>query len=242
MRIQYFQHPLRSYASYAPMHAMISLLLCLLAPIVQAARPMITDDARIVDDKACQLESWSRLNRGSTEYWALPACNFGGDLEVTVGGGVTHEGNTTSAPDQVLQGKALLKPLASNGWGAALTVGSNRHPQAGGRDWYAYVPLSFSFNDDRFVLHSNTGWQRSHESNALTWGLGSETQLSASTWLIAESFGQNRGKPSYQMGLRHWLLPDRIQIDTTYGQRFGSDSNERWFSIGLRLLSLPFLP
>nr|WP_238379991.1 hypothetical protein [Janthinobacterium sp. Marseille] len=222
---------------------MISLLLCLLAPIVQAARPMITDDARIVDDKACQLESWSRLNRGSTEYWALPACNFGGDLEVTVGGGVTHEGNTTSASDQVLQGKALLKPLASNGWGAALTVGSNRHPQAGGgRDWYAYVPLSFSFNDDRFVLHGNTGWQRSHESNALTWGLGSETQLSASTWLIAESFGQNRGKPSYQMGLRHWLLPDRIQIDTTYGQRFGSDSNERWFSIGLRLLSLPFLP
>ena len=26
--------------------------------VAQAARPMMTDDARIVDSKSCQLESW----------------------------------------------------------------------------------------------------------------------------------------------------------------------------------------
>ncbi|MCX7627950.1 MAG: hypothetical protein N2Z69_05995, partial [Methylophilaceae bacterium] len=34
----------------------------LLTHTVYAARPMITDDARIVDAKACQLESWVKKN------------------------------------------------------------------------------------------------------------------------------------------------------------------------------------
>ena len=42
----------------------------------QAARPLVTDDARIVDPKACQLETWTRFNRGSTEHWVQPACIF----------------------------------------------------------------------------------------------------------------------------------------------------------------------
>lgn len=40
---------------------------------------MITDDARTVDAKACQVETWVKFNRDSTEYWALPACNFTGN-------------------------------------------------------------------------------------------------------------------------------------------------------------------
>ena len=33
------------------------------ASTAHAARPMITDDARIVDAKSCQVETWSRFNR-----------------------------------------------------------------------------------------------------------------------------------------------------------------------------------
>ena len=53
-----------------------------------AARPMLTDDARIVDPKACQLESWVRDSKHTTEYWALPACNVGENTEITIGGGL----------------------------------------------------------------------------------------------------------------------------------------------------------
>ena len=74
----------------------------------------------------------------------------------------------------------------------------------------------------------------------MTWGLGTEAQLTERTWLIAETFGQNQGKPFHQLGLRHWLVPDRIQLDATYGNRNGG--GERWFSIGLRLLTPAFLP
>ncbi len=216
------------------------------APQVQAARPMVTDDARIVDAKACQLESWIKGNRDSTEYWALPACNFTGNLELTFGGALTREDGRTRTTDVVMQGKTLFKPLDTNGWGIGLAAGMVRHPQAdaGTRDWYAYVPASFSFRDDAVVVHTNLGWLREGEirRDRLTWGLGTEARFAERTWLIAETFGQNQGKPFYQLGLRHWLVPARVQLDATYGNRTGGGSNERWFSIGLRLLSPSFLP
>lgn len=214
-----------------------------IAPQVQAARPMITDDARIVDAKACQLESWVKKNPDSTEYWALPACNFTGNLELTFGGARTREDGTIRTTDVVMQGKTLFKAMDTDGWGIGLAAGTVRHPQADTRDWYAYVPTSFSFRNDAVVVHTNVGWLREGEArrNRLTWGLGTEAQLAERTWLIAETFGQNQGKPFHQLGLRHWLVPDRIQLDATYGNRNGG-GGERWFSIGLRLLSVPFLP
>lgn len=225
----------------------LTLTFCLFAPFAYSARPMISDDARITDVKACQIETWTKKNRDSTEYWALPACNFTGNLELTIGGARTDSKTGISTTDFVLQGKTIFKPLETNSWGAGLAMGAVSHPNvnAGGSDWYAYVPVSFSFDNDRFVLHTDLGWLREQETklNRLTWGIGSETQLTERTWLIAESFGQNQGKPFYQFGLRHWIIPNRVQIDTTYGNRVDSSSaSDRWFSIGLRLLSAPFIP
>lgn len=221
----------------------------LAATDAQAARPMITDDARLVDAKACQVETWVKKNPDSTEYWALPACNFSGNLELTFGGARTNDAEATHTTDVVLQGKTLFKPLEPNGWGLGLVVGTVRHPEGHDDDnlvgdLYAYVPTSFSFRDDRVVLHANLGWlhEKDPGRHRLTWGLGSEAQFAERTWLIAETFGQNQGKPFFQAGLRYWLVPNHVQIDATYGDRAGSGSGERWVSIGLRLLSAPFLP
>ena len=111
-------------------------------------------------------------------------------------------------------------------------------------DLYGYVPVTFSFRDDRTFIHTNLGVLHEKDSgrNRMTWGLGSETQLSERAWLIAETFGQNQGRPFFQAGVRYWIVPNHVQVDTTYGNRAGRSSDERWFSVGLRLLSLPFLP
>lgn len=240
---------------FCPRPAMLSIIgsflmvlgLALFSTNAQAARPMITDDAEIVDAKACQLESWIQSHRSHTEYWALPACNLGGNLELTLGGAHLHSRQGGAHyREAVLQGKTVLKPLTLNGWGLALSAGTAAQRPAEGRprEWYLNVPASFSFREDRLRLHTSLGWTRESDTRThqLTWGIGSTAQLSERSWLIAESFGQNRGKPLYQMGVRHWLVPDRVQLDMTYGDRFGSHSQERWFSIGLRLLSAPFLP
>ncbi|MFN3397398.1 MAG: hypothetical protein ACK4ZS_02555 [Sulfurimicrobium sp.] len=244
MRIARFHPPGRFGAAYPLLRPVLLGAALLAANAAHAARPMITDDARIVDAKACQLESWVKDNRGSTEYWALPACNFTGNLELTLGGARSREDGRTQSTDVVVQGKTLFKSLDTNGWGIGLAAGTVRHPHANTHDGYAYVPASFSFRDDAVVVHTNLGWLREGEArcNRLTWGLGTEAQLAERTWLIAETFGQNQGKPFHQLGLRHWLAPDRVQLDTTYGNRNGGGREERWFSIGLRLLSVPFLP
>ena len=215
----------------------------------QAARPMVTDDARIVDAQACQVESWVKRNPDSTEYWAQPACNFTGNLELSLGAAKGKDDHGTRTTDVVLQAKTLFKPLEPDGWGWGLAVGNVRHPAIHTSsnlvgDLYAYVPATFSLRSDRLLVHTNIGWLHEREArrHRMTWGLGTEAQWSASTWLIAEVFGQNQGKPFYQVGLRYWLVPDHVQVDTTYGNRAGSGTQERWFSIGLRLLSPAFLP
>ncbi|HZX27207.1 MAG TPA: hypothetical protein VFF16_09070 [Telluria sp.] len=210
-----------------------------------AARPLVTDDARIVDPHACQLETWSKVNHGSTEYWALPACNMAGGVELALGGARTREGGRSTTSDLVVQAKFLLQPLETNGWGIGLAVGAASHPHAGTgqRDWYVNVPASLSINDDAVALHANGGWLRDGASGAgrLTWGLGAEARCARRSWLIAETFGQDRGAASYQLGLRHWLVPERVQLDATFGNRQGGGSGARWLSLGLRLLAPPFL-
>lgn len=220
----------------------------LAAGAAQAGRPMITDDARIVDAKACQVETWVRKNRDGREFWMLPACNFTGNLELSLGGAQVADEAGSRTTDVVLQGKTLFRTLEPDGWSWGLAFGNVRHPDSRSRsgrsgDLYAYVPASFSFREDRVVLHANLGWLHERETgrDRLTWGAGSEARLAGRSWLIAEAFGQNRGRPFYQAGLRHWLVPERVQIDATYGNRAAGGAGERWFSIGLRLLSAPFL-
>lgn len=60
-------------------------------------------------------------------------------------------------------------------------------------------------------------------------------------YLIAETFGESRDNASYQLGIRYWIVPNHVQVDTTYGNQYGNKPDARWFSIGLRLLSVPFL-
>jgi len=205
-----------------------------------AARPMITDDARLTDEGACQVESWAHIHGNQHEFWALPACNPGGNLECTLGGALAYDGNRPESGAAVIQLKTLFKPLETNGYGMGLAAGYATQPgSAHSGNPYFYLPVSFSLLDDRVVFHTNLGYTRERENqeNRLTWGLGSETQLTDRTWLIAESYGQDKGHPFFQVGIRHWIVPNRMQIDTTYGSQFGAINDQHWFSIGLRLIS-----
>ena len=49
--------------------------------VVHAGRPLSTDDATILGPKDCQLETWVDRSRVATDFWAAPACNFGGNFE-----------------------------------------------------------------------------------------------------------------------------------------------------------------
>lgn len=200
------------------------------------ARPFVTDDARVVDRGGCQVETFVKKQQrfSEKEFWFLPACNPWG-AELTAGyihvdstpGGDTH---TT-----VLQAKTLLKPLQTNGAGFAMSagtlVGDKISPYVNGIG-------SFSFADDRVVLHTNVGAIRDNIAamSRWTWGAGAEVLLWAPRlYGILESYGQRAEKPTLHTGLRIWLIPNRLQVDTTVGVQHSSPER-RFGSVGLRVL------
>ena len=231
----------------ASLRAVLASLIAAAPLPLHAARPMITDDARVVDARACQVESWVRRNEGSTEFWAIPACNLTGNLEIAMGGSRTREAGDTRTTDVQVQGKTLFKPLETNGWGIGLAIGHLRHPDEGGRGGFArglygYVPLSVSFADDLAVLHVNAGLMRpaGESRHRVTAGVGAEVRLHPRLFFIPEVFRQEAGRPFFQTGFRFWVVPERFQVDATYGDRIGGAGAQHWFSIGMRLISPSF--
>lgn len=128
----------------------LQVLVCtalIIPSITFAARPFITDDARLTTGGSCQLESWMRVNQNSNEFWALPACNPTGNFEFTFGGGIAKAQGEQATNDYVLQAKTLIRPLETNGWGWGLAFGRIRHPAINPGpnmfgNTYAYIPLS----------------------------------------------------------------------------------------------------
>ena len=86
------------------------------------------------------------------------------------------------------------------------------------------------------VQHNRDG------SSRPTWGLGGEWPLSPRLIAISEVYAETTTPSQYQVGLRFWIKPQRVQIDTTYGNVVGSANDQQWISIGLRLLTPAFLP
>lgn len=207
----------------------------------QAARPFVTDDARVVDEGGCQVETFYKRQRrfSESEFWFLPACNPLG-VELTLGG-LRVDSTFGDTGSTVMQGKMLLKPLQTNGSGFAVTLGALRVAPSQARHVtspYFNAIGGFSFADDRVIVHSNVGGIRDRvaDMGRLTWGVGAEVQLSPPRWIgILETYGQRGDKPTLHTGLRIWIVPNHIQVDATIG--FQQSSPERRFhSVGLRVL------
>ena len=219
----------------------------------QAARPMVTDDANIVDPQSCQLESWVKTSQVSLERWAVPGCNFAWDTEISVGGNAQNAKVEGDSQFWLFQAKKRWKRLEPNSWGLSTTLGrvserpgrsqqlsSESLAPSSAQDTYLNVPITWALASDRFV-HLNLGWihhERLRVSHP-TWGLGGEYGLTPRTFAIGEVFGESGAQSKTQMGLRYWVSPQKLQLDTTYGQPVRGGKEERWISIGLRWLSDP---
>lgn len=217
--------------------------MALLIPLQSmAARPFVTDDARLTTAGSCQLESWMRVYPDSKEVWALPACNPTGNLEFTVGGGRAKNDGEQATSDYVFQAKTLFRPLETNDWGWGLAVGTIRHPEINPGpnllgNTYVYVPASVSLFDDKAILHFNLGWlkDKATGNQSMSWGVGGEFKVSSRLLGIAESYGDNHNQSYGQIGVRYSIIPDRFQVDATFGNQLSGTGNSRWVSFGIRL-------
>lgn len=216
--------------------AFLALLLLAAAPAVHAARPFVTDDARTVDLGGCQVETFVKRQQrqDESEFWILPACNPWG-AELTAGHIRVDSTSNGDARTTVLQAKMLLKPLVANGSGFALTLGMLAGTASSP---YFNAIGSFSFASDRVVLHTNLGGIRDNVARVSrgTWGAGAEVLLLAPRlYGILESYGQRGEKPTLHAGLRFWIVPNSLQVDTTVGRQRAVE-DRRFATVGLRII------
>jgi hypothetical protein len=213
------------------------------AASAQAARPFVTDDARIVDDGGYQLETFVKEQRAfhEREFWFLPSFNPFGRVELTLGGMGVDSVPAGNSRSLLAQAKTLLKPLETNGSGYALTLGvvrlSPSGPGSGETNPFVNGVGSFSLADDAVVIHTNLGARRDGGADMTrgTWGAGAEIRVTERLFGIVETYGERGEKPTRHLGLRVWVVPSRVQVDTTLGFEH-TDPERRFYTVGLRLL------
>ena len=218
--------------------------LALIASPAHAARPFVTDDARVVDPQGCQVEIFYKRQREyrESEFGFLPACNPWGRVELSLGGIWVDSAQPGDSRTLGLQAKTLLVPLEANGAGFALTLGvAQVSAFQSSSVWNPYVNGigSFSFFDDRVVLHANLGALRDNQLHLTrgTWGIGAEVLLVAPRlYAILETYGQRLEKPTLHGGVRLWIVPNRLQVDATVGSQHAAPFDRRFATVGLRLL------
>ena len=223
--------------------SLLSLLILCMPGAAHAARPFVTDDARVVDSGGCQVETFVKRQRkiDEQEFWFLPACNPFGRVELTLGG-IWVDGNAPGdSRVTVVQAKTLLKPLETNGTGYAITFGAGHvTPFQSRRTLNTYVNAigSFSFANDFVVMHANVGANQDRQfgSTRGTWGLGAEVALTPRLFGIVEAYGQRAEKPTRHAGLRIWIVPNRVQVDGTLGAQNSGPPERSFRSLGMRIL------
>jgi hypothetical protein len=221
------------------------------SPGIARAQQFVVDDAPIVDTGACQLAAW----RGRLAGWALPACQLLPNLEVTAGMGWLRDFGDGWHVDYVVQGKYSLRDLEPGGVGVSVVAGAGLGPlaQAMGRSFhqlFAYVPASISTLEDRLILHVNAGWSmerephgdHDHTHHHVLWGGRGDVGLSDRFTLIGEIFREGRETPEFQVGIRTTLIPDRVVLDVSYGDRLRDrvDENRLGLVAGLAWTPPPF--
>jgi hypothetical protein len=217
------------------------LCACVAMPgLVQAGRPLTTEDASILEAKACQLETWIDRSRVATDFWFVPACNFGADIEWQLGGSRTRMQGEGGFSQSYFQAKTAFVSVTEHPWGIGLVLGVQRFPlretESGWSDPFALLPVSFQLGAEDRLLHFNVGWTRdkAEKRNVTLWGIALEASLPGGViTAVGEAFGENARTPFVRLGGRWNQLAKNLDVDLTFVGKSGGTKAERFVSVGL---------
>ncbi|GIX32554.1 MAG: hypothetical protein KatS3mg125_0510 [Lysobacterales bacterium] len=224
--------------------ALMAFLLLGSGPL-QAARPLLTDDAAVVPPGACQLEAWGERPRGATILWLNPGCNPSTATEVSLGFGWLKPEESEAIPLRRLQIKHLLVEGGERSVGFALALGSEWAPTHDFRERFLNAIATIPLAGEVERVHLNLGFSSSREAarrfQASTWAAAFERALGARR-VALEVHGTSGERAGWQLGFAHEVLPGRLQLDASLGSRFGRLRESRAITLGLVWLSAPDRP
>lgn len=190
-----------------------------------AGRPLSVDDANVNDVGAGHVETWVARQADGARVWTVaPAYGLSDGLEIAATF-ARDSSNRTSAT--ALQAKFRLSPSRPDGCNVGASIGVARSTDGSGST--SYLTGLATCNLPVGALHLNLGANKPSANATLgTWGVAFEREFGAVTGHV-ECFGQQRNKPTIQVGLRGEIM-SKLQLDGTVGRTAG----DTLYSLGLK--------
>lgn len=204
--------------------------------------PLTTDTADVIASGANQLEVYaSRVTAnglpGENGFTAQLSHGFGHQTQL--GFALSHaRASGESASGLLVGGKTWLIELGDTSPGVSVGYGLTV-VKAPGDSWEhdtSYITLIGTQPLGKgLLLHGNIGFARSQlaRQNSTTWGIGAEWNAAENVNLIAETFGDDRGKPTWSVGAL-WQLMPRFSVNTSYGVTRETPRIKQW-TLGFKL-------
>lgn len=208
-------------------------------PAAWAGRPLVTEDAGVLDAGACEIESYiARFKRPDLNLlWGQLGCGTGFQTQINAGAGreKTYPGHATVA---AVSGKTALRTLTDERAGIAIAYAAYGGQHVDHlRHEATEIKAVLSVPHDQWLVHANVGWVGTPSSHGdkTTWALALERRGAVGAVdLMGEIFGDDRGAPWAQLAARWALIPERLFVDGSLGAQFNG-ANTRQATIGLKL-------
>lgn len=221
--------------------ALLALTLLLPALPAQAGRPLVTEDAGMLGGGECELESVAARERARDvptvrSASAQVGCGIGWRSQVALfAGRSSSEGVRTE--DVALVGKSALIELTDDKPGVVLAwaLGASRERGASFKHESSELKAVYTHPLGDWLLHGNLGWTRSEADklNTTIWSVAAERTGLGPFDLMGEVFGDDRGDPWLNAGLRLTAIAERLFIDASYGRQMNS-GRARLMTLGLK--------
>ena len=155
-------------------------------------------------------------------------------------------------PEYVAQLKTILVQSTAHHWGVGLVLGTGRDPgltgiRNPGFNIYTYVPVTISFLNERLIIHDNIGYMYEHRTGhendrqLLTLASRADVQLRKYFVVVGEIYDSAGSEAEFQLGVRAWARPGRVQLDLSYGGLLMRAGVAAGWTLGLALTTPPIL-
>jgi hypothetical protein len=225
----------------APIACLLAAPLWLGAPLAHAGEPLATDDASILDKGVCQFESWHRWSHaGGHVGWLVPACSVTEHLELRVGGARYRDADVGGHSLFLMQAKAIFHRdpddrFSIGGVAALQRDGGHEARSSAYHDGVAVVLMTFNAPDAMLRVHVNAGVvYRRDEFTTGAWGIAAEYDMRDDWTVFGELFRDEPGRPKFQLGARHVLVTDRVELFASGGDSLDSGRNGWFAKFGVR--------
>jgi hypothetical protein len=224
-----------------------AVLLAAIAASAEGGQPLVTDDAAIVAPKTCQLEATLRSTPNATQSSAQPACNFGGQLEWSVGGAHVANDDAPSSSLVQLQVKTATLKDADTHLAFGISAGAMRdtsvpHGPSAFQSYFGKALASW-YPRDGLELDLNVGAANTRGSGTFVLaGAALQVTVASGLQLLGEVFRDAPEPGKFQIGVRSIVVRDRLDVFASYGNRFSRSSHDQFAVVGIRLQTPAFLP